>query len=46
MGTVWGDGRGPAGLPDAGGVCGEPVHQGVAGTQLTEKHSADVTEKH
>lgn len=45
MGTVRRDGRGPAGLPDAGSVCGEPVDQGPAGTQHTE-HSANVREKH
>lgn len=39
MRTVWGDGRGPAGLPDAGSVCGEPVHQGAAGTRHTAKQS-------
>lgn len=38
MGTVWGDGHGPAGLPDAGSICGEPVHKGTAGTRHTGKH--------
>lgn len=33
MGTVRRDGHGPAGLPDAGRVRGEPVLQGAAGTQ-------------
>lgn len=33
MGTVRRDGHGPAGLPDTGRVCGEPVLQGAAGTQ-------------
>lgn len=37
MGTVWGDWRGPAGLPDAGCVRWEPVHQGAAGTLHTLK---------
>lgn len=46
MGTVRGDGSRPAGLPDAGSVCGEPVHQGAAGTQHTGKHSAGVIGKH
>lgn len=41
MGTVWRDGRGPAGLPNIGDVCGEPVHQGAAGTQPTEHLVAD-----
>lgn len=45
MGTVQRDGRGPAGPPDAGSVCGEPVDQGAAGTQHTE-HPANVREKH
>lgn len=38
MGTVGRDGRGPAGLPDTSSVCGEPVHQGAAGTLHTGKH--------
>lgn len=33
--TVWGDGHGPAGLPDSGAVCGELVHQGAAGTNTS-----------
>lgn len=35
VGALRGDGPGPAGLPDVGGVRGEPVHQGAAGTELT-----------
>lgn len=46
MGTVWGDRRGSAGLPDADDVFGKPVHQGAAGTQQTGKHSSSVTGKH
>lgn len=39
LGTTWGDGCVPSGLPDIDCVRGEPVHQGAAGTRDTHKNT-------